>query len=336
MGGTLGPDPEDFMVEEIPAYLPSGQGEHAYLRIQKRKMTTRDAALALARAAGISERDVGYAGMKDKHGVTTQWFSLPGAGKVPESLSLPPELRILEASRHNNKLRTGHLRGNRFRLGIVGAPPGGDERAKALLAQLGESGLVNGFGAQRFGRDGDNLTVALRWLRGETTIPRSRERFLTKLYSSAIQAEAFNRYAVERIALGLESLLRGEVVRIAGAGAQFVVDDPLREQPRLDAGDLVLTGPLPGPKLRPTATGEGLALEQKVLADLGLGEGELATLAKHAPGTRRDLLVRPEHGDVAIEGDRTFISFELPAGSYATEVLREILRTDDAPSTDSD
>jgi tRNA pseudouridine13 synthase len=329
VGGSLGPDPEDFVVDEIPAYLPSGQGEHVYLRIRKRRMTTRDAALALARSARVSERDIGYAGMKDKHGVTTQWFSVPRTARDPEHLDLPAELEVLEVSRHQNKLRTGHLRGNRFVLGIVDVPPGGRERARALLDRLVEQGLFNTFGAQRFGRDGENLATALAWLRGETKLPRARERFLSKLYSSAIQAEAFNRYAIARLALGFDRLVPGEVVRLGGSGSFFVVERPEQELPRLLARDIALTGPLPGPKLRPTATGEGLELETKVLEELGLGGDELRALSEHAPGTRRDLVVRPEHADVASNEARLVISFELPSGSYATEVLRELLRSEE-------
>ncbi len=328
LGGSLGPEPEDFAVDEIPAYLPSGAGEHVYLRVKKRRMTTRDAALALSRAARVSERDVGYAGMKDKHGVTTQWFSLPRTAQNPESLDLPPELEVLEVSRHSNKLRTGHLRGNRFILGIVGAPPGGEERARALLARLVERGLLNVFGTQRFGRDGENFATGLAWLRGERALPRGRERFLSKLYASAVQAEAFNRYAIARSEAGLDRLVLGEVVRLAGAHALFVVENLENEAPRLAAGDLVHTGPLPGPKLRPAAKDEGLALERAVLGELGLGDRELEALAQHAPGTRRDLVVRPEQGDVIIDGDRLRLRFELPSGSYATEVLREMLRAD--------
>jgi tRNA pseudouridine13 synthase len=240
---------------------------------------------------------------------------------------LPPELEVLEISRHSNKLRTGHLRGNRFVLGIVDVPPGGHERARALLAYLSEHGLFNTFGAQRFGRDGENLATALAWLRGETRLPRARERFLSKLYSSAIQAEAFNRYAIARAELGLSRLVPGEVVRLGGSGSFFVVEDPEREIHRLGAGDIALTGPLPGPKLRPVAIGDALALETKVLEELGLAAEELRTLSAHAPGTRRDLVVRPVQTDVRSEGDRIVIGFELPSGSYATEVLRELLRS---------
>jgi tRNA pseudouridine13 synthase len=328
VGGSLGPEPEDFVVDELPAYVPSGQGEHVYVRVAKRRMTTRDAALSLARAAAVSERDVGYAGMKDKHGVTTQWFSLPRTARELDPQRFPPELQILEVSRHTNKLRTGHLRGNRFVLGITGAGDGGLERAQALLERLAERGFSNAFGAQRFGRGGENLATALAWLRGEMNLPRSRERFLSKLYASAIQAEAFNRYALARTRLGLDRLVRGEIVRLAGTGSLFSIAEPERETERLSSGDIVLTGPLPGPKLRPPASADASELERSVLVELGLGETELAALAEHAPGTRRDLVVRPTRAEVRADGDRLRISFELPSGSYATEVLREMLRAD--------
>lgn len=328
VGGRIGPELDDFVVEEIPAYLPSGTGEHRYVRVLKRGLTTRDAVLALSRAASVPERDIGYAGMKDKHGVTTQWFSLPGKASAPEAWELPPELTVLEASRHSNKLRTGHLRGNRFRIGLVETEPGAPERARAILALLAERGHVNQFGAQRFGRGGRNLGEALAWLSGEQRLPRGRERFLAKLYASVAQSEVYNRYATRRVGLGLDRLLRGEVVRLSGAGASFVVDDPDREGPRLAARDLVLTGPLPGPKMR-AAADEAARLEAECLAEIGIDERALAELARHAPGTRRDLLIDPQ-GCAVSEGDgRIWLDFELPAGSYATMVVRELTRRDD-------
>jgi tRNA pseudouridine13 synthase len=324
-GGAIGERLEDFQVDEVPAYLPSGSGEHLYVRVQKRGMTTRDAALALSRAADVPERDIGYAGMKDKHGVTSQWLSLPGRARPPEGWTLPPELTVLESSRHGNKLRTGHLRGNRFRIGLAGTAPGAVDHARAILAWLGERGHANYFGAQRFGREGRNLADALAWLSGELRLPRGRERFLVKLYASVLQAEVFNRYTTKRIELGVERLLAGEVVRLAGAGASFVVTDPALEQPRLDARDLCLTGPMPGPKMR-AAAAAALELETAVLAELGLGETPLRELARHAPGTRRDLLVPLEEARVSEEGDRLVLEFGLPAGSYATGVVRELTR----------
>ena len=327
-GGAIGPDPEDFVVEEIPAYLPSGEGDHFYVKVKKRGMTTRDAALALSRAAKVSERDVGYAGMKDKHGVTTQWLSVPVSSVPAQHYELPPEFTIEEISRHTNKLRTGHLRGNRFRIGLTGTAPGSEERARAVLSRLSERGHVNHFGTQRFGRGGRNLEEGVDWLSGRQRLPRGRERFLSKMYASAVQSEVFNRYATRRVALGLERLIEGEVVRLANAGASFVVESVERENPRLLAKDLCLTGPMPGPKIR-AAAGAAAALENEVLAELGLEAQALTELGRHAPGTRRDLLVQPEAVEVAAVGDRLWVSFTLPSGSYATMVVREITRASD-------
>jgi tRNA pseudouridine13 synthase len=324
-GGAVGGALEDFQVDEVPAYLPSGAGEHWYVRIRKRGTTTRDAVLALARAAGVPERDIGYAGMKDKHGVTSQWLSLPGNGRAPETWNLPPEVELVESARHGNKLRTGHLRGNRFRIGLAGTVPGAADHARAIFALLAERGHANYFGTQRFGREGRNLPDALGWLSGEQRLPRSRERFLSKLYSSVVQAEVFNRYATKRLELGAERLLAGEVVRLAGAGASFVVTDAAEEQPRLDARDVCLTGPMPGPKMR-AAAAAALELEAGVLGELGLTDPALKELGRHAPGTRRDLLVPLEDARVVEEGDRLVLEFGLPAGSYATGVVRELTR----------
>lgn len=324
VGGRIGPREDDFVVEEIPAYAPSGSGEHWYVRVQKRGQNTRDAALALARAARVSERDIGYAGMKDKHAVTTQWFSLPGSAAPPDTWSLPEGLCLLEVSRHANKLRTGHLRGNRFRIALVETTA--LEGARALLDHLSRRGLPNYFGPQRFGQEGRNLAEALAWLRGETRLPRSRERFLTKLYPSVVQAEVFNRYVTRRLSLGSDALIAGEVVRIEGSSAHFVVEDVERETPRHSAGEIRLTGPLPGPKLRRGA-GRALELEQEAAREAGVGETELDALAPHAPGTRRDVLVFPTAVSVEAVADRLVLGFELPAGSYATEVVRELSRS---------
>jgi len=329
VGGAIGPALEDFVVEEVPAYAPSGTGDHWYVRLEKRGMNTRDAALAISRATSVPERDIGYAGMKDRHGITTQWLSVPGRAPAPEGWQLPPELRLVEVSRHNNKLRTGHLRGNRFRVGLVGTAEGGLERAEHLFALLSERGHVNYFGSQRFGRDGRNLDEAVAWLTGARPLPRGRERFLSKLYTSALQSEIFNRYATRRVGLGRERLLNGEVVRLANAGASFVVEDAEREQHRLLAKDLCLTGPMPGPKMR-AASADAARLESDVLAELGLTEQALAELGRHAPGTRRDLLVQPENVSLSADGDRLWLGFGLPSGSYATMLVRELTRADEA------
>ncbi len=143
-------EPEDFVVEEIPAYLPCGTGDHGYARVEKRGLTTRQAVDRLCRALSVPPSSAGYAGLKDKHAVTRQWISL--AGVTPDQLlALPatPELRVLEASRHRNKLKTGHLRGNRFTIRLRELAVDGQlahDRASAVLEQLGEIGLPNFYG----------------------------------------------------------------------------------------------------------------------------------------------------------------------------------------------
>jgi len=207
--------PEDFRVDEIPAYLPSGSGAHLYLRVEKRGLTSREVARALAARLGVPERDVGIAGLKDRQAVTTQWLSLPVAAD-PDPAHLGGEgFRILEASRHQNKLRTGHTRGNRFSIAVRG---GDLARASACALALGERGLANFFGAQRFGATGRNADVGRALLRGRLDDPEvrrsARDRFLRRLCISAWQSLLFNRWLEERLRDGLfASALRGDAMK---------------------------------------------------------------------------------------------------------------------------
>jgi tRNA pseudouridine13 synthase len=322
-GGKVGPEPEDFVVDEVPLYAASGKGEHQYLHVQKRLLTTPDLLRRVARAAGVQERDIGHAGMKDKHAVTTQWLSVQSKQELTTGLELGPEARVLAVTRHDNKLRTGHLLGNRFTITLVGVQADALERAQAIAERLRRDGLPNYFGAQRFGHGGRNLPDALRFLqRGG----RSRNRFEQKLLPSVLQSELFNRYLSARLALGPQQLILGEVVRLEGAGAMFRVEDVSQEQPRLAARDLHLTGPMLGPKMRPAAA-DALALEQRITAELGLDEAMLGALGRNAPGARRDLFAPL---DITLEAvaDRVEpalrLAFTLPAGGYATEVLRQL------------
>ena len=319
--GEIGPEPEDFRVDEIPLYQASGEGQHYYVNIQKRLLTTQNAISAIAKAASIKPREIGSAGMKDKHGVTSQWFSVLDVGTPsPDTWELPPGLELLSFTRHGNKLRTGHLMGNRFRIRVNAAGAVDGAALQRQVKQLVQSGVINYYGAQRFGRGTENLSLALAWLRDPKA--RRQSRFLEKLYPSVVQSEVFNRYLARRTAAGLDQLLSGEVVRLDHTSKMFVVEDPAVEQPRLASGDVHLTGPLPGPKMKPAA-GEVAALEQEVLAELELGEPELKRLSKSAPGARRDLIVPLEHLQATPEDHAYVLEFALPAGSYATQVVRE-------------
>jgi tRNA pseudouridine13 synthase len=325
LDAAIGPAVEDFVVDEIPLYAASGAGEHVYVRVEKRGFTTPAMVRAVTRAAGVDERDVGYAGLKDKHAVTRQWLSLPNKARPPSEWQLPEGIAVVEQTRHANKLRTGHLLGNRFGITLVTPDAGALEKATAIAELLKVSGVYNYFGGQRFGRRGDGLRQAMVWLREGAKL-HGMPRFLTKLYPSVIQAEVFNRYFSARRALGLDQLLLGEVVRLDNAGAMFAVEDVAREQPRLQSGDVHLTGPIFGPKARATAA-DAAALEQATISELGLTMDEREKLARLAPGTRRDLIAKVENLELRWSGvGRLELEFSLPSGSYATEVIRQFTR----------
>lgn len=323
-GGTIGREPEDFRVDEIPAYSPSGEGEHRYVRIEKRLTTTPDAVRIIAEAAGVEPRDVGYAGLKDKHAVTTQWLSLPRKSVDPGAWALPSTIRVLESSFHANKLRTGHLSGNRFAIRVVDVVSDASGCAAKVLSRLTEHGVPNYFGAQRFGRGGENLPRALEWIRERAK--RRLNGFLLKLYPSVVQADVFNRYLTLRLSEGLAPLYDGEVVRLEGSSAVFCVEEAEQELPRLLRREIHRTGPMLGPKMRP-ARGEPARLEAEATDATGLDDAALETLGRFAPGTRRDLLVYPRDARLEVEGSRLLVEFALPAGSYATVVIREFTRS---------
>lgn len=324
LGGRLGPDPEHFAVDEIPLYEPSGSGEHLYVRIRKRGLATPDLTRIVGKAAGVRERDIGYAGLKDKHAITSQWLSLPKQALPPEQWALPDTIQVLESSWHTNKLRTGHLKGNRFGITLVDVPEEHAARAGHLIDALRSSGLPNYFGEQRFGIEGKNLAQAIDWLRRPPAPRRKQSRFHEKLFPSVLQAEVFNRYLTARYELGFERLVQGEVVRLAGSGSVFVVDDPEQEQPRLQSGDLVLTGPIFGPRAV-NARHRAAELEAQAIGALGLDEAQLDRLGKAARGTRRDAWLALDDLTLEpLEATSFRVSFTLPAGSYATQLVREL------------
>lgn len=267
-------EPEDFYVEEVPAYLPSGEGEHAFLWVEKRGVATLELVKQLSRALGIPGSEVGYAGMKDKHAVTKQWLSVPA--KVEDELKRLElaGVAILEVKRHANKLKTGHLRGNRFVITLRGVEEQAEARALAVIDRLNERGLPNYFGTQRFGVEGDNAQRARAVLRKEQRAPRDRRRW--RLLLSALQSQLFNEWVARRIEADRWSrLLGGEVMLRAGHSNPFVCEDPATDQSRLLAREVVLAGPLYGPRM-PWAAPPALADDQAVLAEAGLSIEDFA------------------------------------------------------------
>ena len=327
IGGHIGPDPEDFVVDEVPLYAASGQGDHWYVRLRKRGATTLELRDAVAQAAQVAAGDVGYAGMKDKHAVTTQWLSVPVLrSQPPEAWRLPEQFALLEATRHTNKLRLGHLDSNRFTIRLVDLAPGGVDKLAPLAERLTSQGITNYFGAQRFGRSQGNLETALSSLRRGRLGPRAGTR--GKFLASVIQSEVFNRYATARVALGRGRLLVGDVVRFSDGRALFTVEDTAREQGRLDRGELRLTGPMVGPKMK-SSGGVPLELERTAIDGVGLDAPALAALGRWAPGTRRDLLLWPSGLTPELGSDHSLVlRFSLPAGAYASLVISTLTRQD--------
>ncbi|MBI3178144.1 MAG: tRNA pseudouridine(13) synthase TruD, partial [Deltaproteobacteria bacterium] len=330
-GGVIKQDPHDFDVEELPLYEPCGEGDHLYLWIEKVGLSTDAAVRWLARELGVDARDVGYAGLKDATALTRQHISVPAAAE-PRLAALPSgAVRVLSATRHRNKLRTGHLRGNRFRITVREVAPDALERAQAIAAVLRAQGLPNFFGPQRFGRAGDTARIGWALLAGEpnalSAVPPARRRFMRKLALSAAQAELFNAWLALRMRDELlHTVLAGDVMQVCASGGLFVARDPAVEQARLAQREIVPAGPMFGPKMRP-ATGLAAEREAAVLAEAGLTAGAFANHGKLLPGTRRPALVWLNDLEMALAAGALTLRFTLPPGSYATVLLAEIMKS---------
>jgi len=312
--------PEDFIVDEVPAYAPSGEGEHTFVRIEKRGLTTEQAVRQLARAAGTRPREVGYAGRKDRVAVARQWLSVPGLDPERALEIDTGGLRVLEAFRHRHKLRTGQLRGNRFELVVRDVAPDRVERASEALSELSDRGMPNRFGAQRFGREGDNAERGRDLLRGGRP---PRDRRAARFLLSALQAEVFNTFLAAR-PLPLDVLEEGEVAWIHASGAAFVVEDAQQEAARVSAFEISPSGPIFGSKLL-EPRGAALERERAALAACGVPDGPPPKGIRLA-GARRSLRVRPEDAHCEVLGpDVVRVCFGLPPGSYATVLVEELL-----------
>jgi tRNA pseudouridine13 synthase len=325
IGGTLRARPEDFVVDEEPAYEPSGNGDHVFVRIEKRGMTPMQAVERIARAIGVNPRDVGVAGMKDRHAVTRQWISLPPPVSPDAAKALALEdITVLDVARHPHKLRTGHVRANRFVLVVRGASD--VDTARAILERLASPpGTPNWYGEQRFGRDGDNAQKGLAIIRGERP---PRDRKLARLLVSSLQSQLFNEWLTARMRDGLYAhVLAGDILHKI-PGGQFVCEAPEVDQARLVAGEIGITGPMFGDRMRAPAPGsEAATREAQILDGAGLAADSFASVRVIAEGTRRDAAVSVGNPSVRAVDDAVELSFTLPGGAYATAVMREVMKS---------
>ncbi|WP_034474890.1 tRNA pseudouridine(13) synthase TruD [Aestuariibacter salexigens] len=324
----------DFRVTEQLGYKPCGSGEHIYLWTRKQGLNTAYVAEQLAKYAGLPLRAVTYAGRKDKYALTEQFFGvhLPGKKDIDwHNMSLPG-FSILEATRHDKKLRTGNLKGNRFDITLRQVQQ--SDELNQRLQSISEHGVPNYFGEQRFGvirqsesgmgeqvaAIGGNLALAQKMLSGETI----RNRNKRSMAISALRSWLFNQYVSARLSAGKwQQILPGDAMQLVGSNSFFIAaenDDALKE--RLISQDIQITAPIWGSGDLPT-TALAKQYEQAIadeyhdvcecLAALGLKQ------------ERRAISLYPQDMDWQFENDTLRLQFSLPAGAFATSVLREIV-----------
>jgi tRNA pseudouridine13 synthase len=283
----------------------------------------------VARRLDVPVGEVGTAGLKDRHAVTRQMVSVPVVGDERLAQLEGEGIRLLRVSRHGNKLKPGHLRGNRFRILIRDVAASAAEHLSPLLAQLQKQGFANYYGPQRFGREGETVQLGLSLLHGGQGAPALRAQrspFLRRLALSAAQAALFNHYLGCRLTDGLlHQVLDGDVMAKHPFGGLFVAADVAREQARFDVRETVHTGPIFGRKMFPAAQ-VAAAREAVCLTDSGLTAASFFGFGKLLQGTRRHNLVYLD--DLAAEqgAEGLRLTFSLPAGSYATVLLRELMK----------
>lgn len=325
--GLIRACPEDFQVEEIAAYEPDGGEGHLFLTLSKRGWTTDAALQEVARQLGLPRGEIGAAGQKDRHALTTQWISLPAACRARLPDFRHDEIQLGEPHPHRHKLRRGHLRANHFCLTVREL----DRPAAESLHQVGEratrlaaaGGMGHLFGPQRFGPGGRNADLGYRLL-GQPRRIRPGDFAL-----SALQSALFNLVWCLRRERGLlRTVLEGDVLQKTGTGGLFWSADPAADQARLDVGELRLTGPIFGAdRLTPPPGSPAWELEEEALAAFGTPRAAWTSMGKKAPGTRRALQTQAEGLALRLGGDGAslVLAFSLEAGGYATRLLSELL-----------
>ncbi len=319
--GRLKVHNEDFIVDEVMPIVPSGEGEHLWLKIKKDGSNTDWVAQQLAKWASVKAMHVSYAGMKDRHAVTTQWFSLhlPGLADPDFSTLDSEEFQIIEASRHDRKLKRGALSGNRFTLRVTDLQ-GDTTQLDSVLQGIQQQGVPNYFGEQRFGREMANLDKALKMFNGTFRKLKKQQR---GLYLSAARSWLFNQLLSQRIQQqSWLAPLSGEVYMLNNKTACFVDEDPEQNFQRMQDNEINLTGCLWG-------EGESMARQQVLALESSIAE-EYEDFARGLESARlkqerRSLRLIPQDMQWSIDGATLNISFTLPAGAFATMVLRECI-----------
>jgi tRNA pseudouridine13 synthase len=322
MTGCIRQKESDFRVDEIPSVQPEGTGEHVWLKVQKTGSNTDWVAGQLAKIAGVKKKDVGYAGLKDRHAVTTQWFSiyLPGKDEPDWQASLPPEIEILESTRHTRKLRTGALQGNRFEI-IVRDCKGDEEALNARIDSIQHTGVPNYYGEQRFGHNFSNVEKATAWFSGDF---KPKGRHLQGIYLSAARSWIFNKILEQRLLKHeFDQLLDGEVFLLDGSKSWF--QEPLTAEitERHRQRDIHPTAALWGKGGSPAKASVAILEEGVCSGNVNIIKGLEANGLKHE---RRSIRLFADNLSLNWQDETTFqLKFQIPAGSFATAFLREVI-----------
>lgn len=313
--------PEDFIVKENLSFEPSGAGEHAFLQIEKKGENTEYVTRQLSRFANVRQRDVSYAGLKDRYAITTQWFSvwLPGKADPDWRQFESDSVKVLQAIRHARKLKRGVLSGNSFKLTIRDWQ-GDQTKAVQQLEQIKANGIANYFGSQRFGNEGQNVSKALAMFEGAKAGREQRG-----IYLSAVRSYLFNLILAERVIQNnWNQAVTGDTYQFDLSHSCFQSDRPDVEIiRRLAAKEIHSTGVLWG-RGEADVSADALDIEQAVIdAYQPLAQG---LVANSVDRDRRALRVNVQNLCWQFIDSTTLeLCFTLPAGSYATSVLRELI-----------
>ena len=332
---------DDFVVTEIPLYQFSGEGEHLILKVRKKNLSTWDMVSILSDSIGCKSRDIGYAGLKDKNAMTVQYISMHRKFEEKIDALEHPQIKVLEKTYHNNKIRVGHLKGNKFFIRLKRVQEIHRRILEDVLSQIATYGMPNYFGFQRFGIDGDNYKKGEAICRGEL---KERNRKLRQMYINAYQSYQFNKWLSKRVEISKiisnfsideivtqfdiskESLkklkkqkhpfklLQGELMSHYPFGKIFYCEDMQSEANKFLAKDRVPTGVLSGKKAK-YSTQDAFKFEEEFIVET------------QEQGSRRFAWVFPSEIESDYKEEKGWfeLSFSLPKGSYATEFIAELI-----------
>jgi tRNA pseudouridine13 synthase len=333
--------PQTFVVEEVPLYPFSNEGEHLILKVRKKNLTTWQMLKIISEQIGVKLRDIGYAGLKDKNALTYQYISIPKKFENDVTKLNHLDIKIIEKTYHNNKIKIGHLKGNRFFITLKKVLPINAKKIDSVLKNIEKFGMPNYFGYQRFGTEQNNFELGKKIVQKELKI---RDRKKRKLFINAYQSHLFNLWLAKRVEISkmvdsfdikelkdfinlptgvLEELksqkhffkiLPGDIAKHYPFGRLFFVDDVLAEAKRFFNKEISVTGLLAGVK---TKRADGVARDiEKDFDDEAIDEF----------GDRRYAWVFVEDLKGRYKEEKAWyeLSFFLPKGSYATILLEEI------------